>query len=106
MLHELRIQISSSKYHKWAIIFIRSCIILHNLILRLEGGNFDEGFREHLYEAGRWDAPPHYDLTEDEGGDELHHARRQVETEGQCFCHHLMVQLFNSPFSGAVRRER
>ena len=34
-------------------MFIRCCIILHNLIIRLEGRNFDAVFREHLYEAGR-----------------------------------------------------
>ena len=52
-LRELRIQITSPRHHKWAIIFVRCCIILHNLILRLEGGDFDPAFREHLYEAGR-----------------------------------------------------
>ena len=52
-LRELWIQITSTRHHKWAIIFVCCCIILHNLILRLEGGGFDPAFREHLYEAGR-----------------------------------------------------
>jgi hypothetical protein len=80
----------------------------NNLILQLEGGDFDEGFHKHLYEAGRWDALPlQYDISEGEGSDkELQWACRQVETEGQHFCHHLMTQLFNSPFSGAERRLR
>ena len=34
-------------------MFIRCCIILHNLILRIEGGTFDAEFREELCEQGQ-----------------------------------------------------
>jgi len=34
-------------------MFIQCCIILHNLIIRLEGRNFNAVFCEHLYKAGR-----------------------------------------------------
>ena len=48
-------------------MFIRCCIILHNLIIRLEGRNFDVVFREHLYEAGRgYLAPMVPDMSDDE----------------------------------------
>ena len=89
-LHELRIQITSPKHHKWAIAFVRCCIILHNLILRFEGRSFDLVFRERLYEAGRgFPAPRMPDGADDEdldGSDDgLQEARRRVETEGQRF---------------------
>jgi len=69
-------------------MFIRCCIILHNLIIRLEGRNFDVVFREHLYKAGRgYLAPMVPDMSNDEdldGSDgELQEAQRHVETEGQ-----------------------
>ena len=35
-LRELRIQIGSHKIHKWAILWVRCCVILHNLIIQFE----------------------------------------------------------------------
>jgi hypothetical protein len=35
-LRELHIQISSHKLHKWAILWVRCCIILHNLIIQFK----------------------------------------------------------------------
>jgi len=108
-LRELRIPITSPRHHKWAIVFVRCCIILHNLILRLEGGNFDPEFREHLYKAGRgYPAPQILDVGDNDdphgsdGG--LQEARRHVETEGQRFRQHIMARLFSSESSGAVRQ--
>jgi len=91
------------------IIFVRCCIILHNLIIRLEGGNFDPIFREHLYEAGRgYPAPEIPDVADNEdvhGSDnELQEAQRRVEMEGQRFRRHIMARLFSSKTSGAVRQ--
>ena len=79
------------------------------MIIRLEGRNFDPGFREHLCEAGRrYPVLRILNVTNDEGSagsnDELREARRRVETEGQRFRRHVMTCLFNSPSSGAVRR--
>jgi len=90
-------------------MFIRCCIILHNLIIRLEGRNFDVVFREHLYKAGRgYPAPMVPDMSDDEdldGSDgELQEAQRHVETEGQKVRCRIMAQLFNSALSGAVRQ--
>ena len=66
-LHKLQIQITSTKHHKWAVIFVCCCIILYNLILRLEGGDFDLAFCEHLYEAGRgYPAPRIPNVADDE----------------------------------------
>ena len=108
-LRELRIQITSPKHHRWAIAFVRCCIILHNLILRLEGAGFDPVFRERLYEAGRrYPVPRLPGVTDDEdidGSDNgLREARRRVETEGQRFRRVVMGWLFSSESSGAVRR--
>ena len=108
-LRELRIQITSPKHHKWAIAFVRCCIILHNLILRLEGAGFDPVFRERLYEAGRgYPAPRPPGVADDEnfdGSDNgLQEAQRRVETEGQRFRRVIMGRLFSSESSGAVRR--
>ena len=108
-LRELRIQITSPKHHKWAIAFVRCCIILHNLILRFEGRSFDPLFRERLYEAGRgYPAPRIPDVANDQdldGSDDgLQEARQRVETEGQKFRCVIMGRLFSSESSGAVRR--
>lgn len=44
-LHELRIQVSSPKQHDWVLVWIRCCIILHNMILDIEGDGDDETWR-------------------------------------------------------------
>lgn len=36
-------------------MLIRCCLILHNLILQIEGGDYDKDFREELYTAGQED---------------------------------------------------
>lgn len=78
-------------------------------MLRLEGGDFDPMFREHLDEAGRgYPAPGNLNLADDDedshgSDDELREAQQCVETEGQRFRQHVMAQLFSSPSSGAVR---
>lgn len=51
-LRELRIQISSLNRHRWAIVWIRCCIILHNLIIMIEGDEEDGIWRQHLVRAG------------------------------------------------------
>ena len=81
-------------------------MILHNLILRFEGRNFDPIFREHLYEAGRgYPRPRNPNAADDRDGsdDELQEARWHVETEGQQFRRQIMARLFRSEASGAVR---
>jgi hypothetical protein len=89
-------------------MFVRCCLVLHNLILRLEGGQFDAEYREHLCEAGRDIAPLRPDI--DDGDDasedqELRRARRRVDTPGKRFRRELMTRLFDSLSSGATRRQ-
>ena len=105
-LRELRIQITSTRHHKWAIIFVCYCIILHNLILRLEGGGFDPVFREHLYKAGRGYPAPRIPDAVNSGGsdDEFQEVQRCMTMEGQTFWQQLMGRLFSNATSGAVRR--
>ena len=40
-LFELRIQIYMHEKHLWAVMWIRCCIILHNLVLQIEAGKDD-----------------------------------------------------------------
>ena len=96
-------------------MWVRCCIILHNIILRIEAENFDQNWREELYEIwdtaegaerrqGREAVQLGLDGESDEGETELQRAQRQVLTNGQRFRHRVMDDLFNSPTSGAVRR--
>jgi hypothetical protein len=58
-LKELRVRINSERDHKWAVLWILCCIILHNLILIIEGdeveadGFFSDG--EEGVERDYWD---------------------------------------------------
>lgn len=107
-LKELRIQIDSVQRHKWAVMFVRCCIILHNLVLRIEEGDFDADYREQLYRRGRDRERMRDDSSDESSGDgeeaDLRRARRRLETEGQRFRRRVMTRLFDSPSSGAVRR--
>jgi hypothetical protein len=92
-------------------MWIRCCIILHNLILQVEAGNINSEWREELYrnwvsvEGGEHRRREELGL-DDESEDEtdLQRARRQVMSDGQRFRRRVMNDLFNSPTSGAVRR--
>ena len=86
-------------------MWARVCIILHNLIIRIEGDDFDEGWREHLWRAGLARDEVGGDADEEDGPeDALEQARRRVETPGQRFRVKLMEDLFNSPSCSAERR--
>lgn len=98
-------------------MFIRCCLILHNLIIRVEANSFDTGFREQLYRAGR-DAEQEGargdledgaedDEDDDDSDDEdgVGRARRRLDRRGGYkFRRSIMNRLFDSPTSGAVRR--
>lgn len=94
----------------WAVMFVRCCIIIHNLILRIEAGIFDADYREELYQRGRDPRPqdledPNNDSDGDGDGDaDLRQAQRRLETDGQKFRKTVMKRLFDSTTSGAVRR--
>jgi hypothetical protein len=86
------------------IMWARVCIVLHNLIIRIEGDNFDEVWRDGLVRRGL-DRERDADTDEeDEPGDDLERARRRLETPGQRFRFKLMRDLFDSEFCTAERR--
>ena len=51
-LKEIRVQLNDSRHHMIVIMWARVCIILHNLIICIEGDNFDEIWRDGLMQAG------------------------------------------------------
>ena len=103
-LKEIRIQLVNTKRHMVIIMWARICIVLHNLIIRIEGDNFDEVWREGLVRRGL-DCGANSDADEeDEPEDMLEQARRRLETPGQRFRLKLMNDLFDSPFSRVERR--
>ena len=51
-MKEIRIQLVNIKHYKLIIMWARACIILHNLIIRIEGDNFDDQWRESLVRTG------------------------------------------------------
>jgi hypothetical protein len=85
------------------IMWARVCIVLHNLIIRIEGDNFDREWRDGLVQRGM-DAGHGADIEEDDTEDDLERARRRLETPGQRFRLALMNDLFESRFCNAERR--
>jgi hypothetical protein len=91
-------------------MWIRCCIILHNLILRIEEGRDHTEWREELYNV--WDEREGAEHrrreeeadTENEDATEVQRARRRLMSDGQKFRNRLMKKLFDSETSGAVRR--
>ena len=89
------------------IMWARVCIVLHNLIIWIEGGNFDNVLRASLVQRGLHDADAGAggdSGDEDNPGDDLEQAQRRLETPGQCFRLRLMDELFDSPSCNAIRR--
>lgn len=105
-LKEIRIQLVNTKRHKLIIMWARVCIILHNFIIRIEGDNVDEQWRECLVRTGLDDERGAGDDTdeEEEPGDALEQAQRRLATPGQRFRLKLMDDLFDSPFLTVERR--
>jgi hypothetical protein len=92
-------------------MWIRACIVLHNLILQIEdrAEHFNSEWREELYQG--WVSSEGVERQhrrelelDDDSGDEsdLRRARRRVMSDGQWFCLKVMNDFFNSPTSGAV----
>jgi hypothetical protein len=81
------------------LMWARICIVLHNLIIHIEGDNFDERWRESLVRMGLdYEHGASGDADEeDEPEDMLEHARRRLQMPGQHFRLKLMDDLFNSP---------
>lgn len=96
-LKELRIQIE-------LILWVRCCIILHNLIIRIEEGTgIDNEWREATIQEGLQPANPQ---------DQNHGGNDQVDEDnfedeqqtGQAFRSKVMTDLFDSEHSTAQRR--
>lgn len=105
-LKEIRIQLINTKRHMIIIMWARVCIVLHNLIIRIEGDNIDERWREGLVRMGldREHGNDGDTDEEDEPRNALEQARRRLETPGQRFRYKLMNDLFSSPSCTAERR--
>lgn len=103
-LKEIHIQLIDARHHMIIIMWAHICIVLHNLIIRIEGDNFDEEWRDGLVQIGL-DRERGADLDEgDEHGDDLEQAHRRLETPGQQFRCKLMDDLFNSNSCNVERR--
>jgi hypothetical protein len=103
-LKEIRIQLIDARRHMIIIMWVRVCIVLHNLIVHIEGDNFDKAWRDGLVRAGL-DRERGADTDEeDEPQDDLGCARRCLEMPGQRFRLKLMSELFDSEFCTAEHR--
>ena len=89
-------------------MWIQCCIILHNLVLRIEARNDHQKWQEELYnlldqregaEHRQWQEEAETESEDDH--DELELARHRLMTDGQKFQNRLMKQLFDSEMSGA-----
>ena len=76
-------------------------LFLHNLIICIEGDNFDNQWRETLVRWGMDHEPANGDSDEEPEG-ELEHMWQQIEMDGQWFRLKYMDDLFDSPFCEAV----
>jgi hypothetical protein len=103
-LKEIRIQLVNTKRHMVIIMWARVCIVLHNLIIRIEGDNFDERWRESLVRTGRDDGANGDGDEDDEPEDALEQARRRIQTPGQRFRLKVMDDLFASHSRAVERR--
>lgn len=100
-LKELRIQINSQKRHQFANLWIICCIILHNLIIRIEdcSNRLDpQEFRDLIAEGGQED---HVD---DLQGATFTVGSTSTGSPGQLFREQVMTALFDSHLSPVVRR--
>lgn len=103
-LKEIRIQLIDTRRHMIVVMWARVCIVLHNLIIRIEEDNFDAVWREGLIRNGLGRDPGSEDTDEEDEEDEVYRARRRLMTPGEKFRIKLMNDLFDSPFCSAERR--
>ena len=99
-LKEIRIQLVNTKCHKLIIMWAHICIILHNLIIRIEGDNFDDQWRESLVRTDlEHERNAGNDIDEEEKPrDALEQAQQRLAMPRQRFRLQLMDNLFDSPF--------
>jgi hypothetical protein len=82
-LKEIWIQLISTKRQMVIIMWVHVCIVLHNLIIQIEGDNFNDKWRESLVRAGLDGTDDDTD-DEDVPGDVLELAQRRIQTPEQC----------------------
>jgi len=97
-LRELRIQIHNQRSHRIAILWAWCCLILHNLVIHLEGEHFNDDWREALYTIGH--ATPN---SADEV--EVDDSEENSGTAGQQFRLRKMNELFDCETSSAKQRD-
>lgn len=95
-LRELRVHISNCKWYLWAILWIRCCIILHNLILKLEESD-DKPWQDTLCDIGRFGG---------DEGDRAHHREETEEDGTEDSSHDDVEKESDYPSSGSVFRRR
>lgn len=101
-LLELRINVHNNQHHLYTIMWCRACIILHNLVLRIEGDTIDTKWVSQLIDAGGGNI--RHPVQEENDDDTVARAQRRQPTPGQQFRLKLMQDLFDSPYTDAVRR--
>jgi hypothetical protein len=92
-LRGLRQQIDNSRDHEHALVWVKTCIIIHTLVSIIEEGNEDEDFTAQLVQEGT----DHVDVSGarlEDGGSGRSDAQR--ETWGQRKRTQLKQLLFNS----------
>jgi hypothetical protein len=100
-LRELRHNIQTANDFKFTVHWIQCCIILHNMIIRFEA-NHNQDSQAWAQQEGNTFIPHQF---EDADGNEVVGDRSYAGTPGQACRAALMNQLFDSPSSGAQRRQ-
>lgn len=89
-LRGLRQQTSALLHHEHALVWVKTCIVIHTLVSIIEHGREDEDFIAKLIEEGR-------DLRCDDGGRASHElSDAQQETRGKCKRTQLKDFLFDN----------
>ncbi|KIK23912.1 hypothetical protein PISMIDRAFT_99518, partial [Pisolithus microcarpus 441] len=87
-LREMHFQIQNQRDLNFANMWIRCCLILHNLILKIkEDLGVVSSNLEYIEEAAAWGGPLTHE--EDNGGEDF------ISTPGQLFHNHLVERLFH-----------
>ena len=90
-LRGLRQQIGDATDHKRALVWVKTCIIIHTLVSFIEEGDEDSDFMEELVREGT-DVPGDVDIRQADGGA----SDTQRETQGQLKRTLLKTALFES----------
>ena len=104
----MRLQLSDHKKHLELILLIRCCIIVHNLIIRIEDEiGFDEEWRNSLIDSGLEVPVPANMQPRNPAADGSNEEEMDVDQPdvhpGMVFREELMQKLFDSPLSSAQR---